>query len=75
MEIAKGVGLDVIRLKADMAAPEIAAKIAGNGGLARQLGITGTPGLIIGDKVMSGAVPYQTMAGAVADARAARQKD
>ncbi|HIJ63148.1 MAG TPA: DsbA family protein [Rhodospirillaceae bacterium] len=75
MEIAKGVGLDVTRLKADMAAPEIAAKIAGNGGLARQLGITGTPGLIIGDKVMSGAVPYQVMAEAVANARVGRQRD
>ena len=75
MEIAKGVGLNVTRLKTDMAAPEIATKIAGNVGLARQLGITGTPGLIIGDKVMSGAVPYQVMAQAVAEARAGQQKD
>jgi protein-disulfide isomerase len=69
LEIANALDIDTTRLQADMEAPEIGAKIAANIALARALGITGTPGLIIGDKVMPGAVPYQVMADAVAQVR------
>ena len=76
-EIAQANGLDVTRLKADMTAPAIDAVIAANQELARKIGINGTPGIIVGDTLMPGAVPYQTLVQAVADERrrvtAARQ--
>ena len=40
--------------------------------LAGQLGATGTPLFVVGDKVMNGAVTYDTMKSAIAAARAAK---
>jgi protein-disulfide isomerase len=71
MEVAKGAGLDLARLKTAMADPAIEAKIAANRGLAQRLGITGTPGLIVGDRLVPGAMPYPALVQAVAEARAA----
>jgi protein-disulfide isomerase len=71
LDIAKSVGVDVPRLKKDMAAPEIAAKIAATIDLAHHLGINGTPGLIVGDRLVSGAMPYPALVQAVDEARAA----
>ncbi|WP_158240842.1 DsbA family protein [Telmatospirillum siberiense] len=69
MDLARSSGLDVERLKQDMTAPDIEAKIAANKSLAQTLGITGTPGLIIGDRLTPGAMPYDAMVQAVAAAR------
>ncbi len=69
LQIAKAAGLDVARLKTDMASPEIAAKIAANIDLARKIGLTGTPGLIIGGSLVPGAMPYEALKQAVAEAR------
>ena len=69
MDIAQSVGLDLKRLKADMAAPDIAAAIESNKALARALGINGTPGLIIGDRFTAGAMSYEALRQAVAEAR------
>jgi protein-disulfide isomerase len=54
MRTAKGVGLDVERLRADMADSEIAAVIDRNRKLAEALGIDGTPSFIIGDTLVPG---------------------
>lgn len=51
-EAAKKIGLDVKKLKEDMATPEIAETIAKNHKLASYWGINGTPGFVIGDDVM-----------------------
>ena len=68
--IAESVGIDPDKLKEDMAAPEIEAIIKRNLALAQALGITGTPAFVIGDKVYSGALNYETMQTIVRSARA-----
>lgn len=50
--------------------PAIEAEIAKNMNLAGQLGATGTPLFIVGDKVMNSAVGYETLKDAVKAARA-----
>ncbi|MDR3438195.1 DsbA family protein [Telmatospirillum sp.] len=69
LEIAKQRGLDVKRLTSDMQAPEIAAKITANVTLARQIGVNGTPALIIGDRLIPGAMPYDALVQAVSEVR------
>ena len=53
--------------------PEIDAELKRNYQLAGELGATGTPLFVVGDKVMNGAVGYDVLKKAIADARAARQ--
>src|SRR6266567_4950429 len=48
MSTSKSVGLDVERLRKDMAAPEITDEIIANFNLARALRISQTPGFIVG---------------------------
>src|SRR5205823_3690220 len=55
--VASEVGLDVERLKKDMASPDIAATLQKNYTLAQSLGINGTPAFVIGDAFAPGAVP------------------
>ena len=50
--------------------PAIEAELKRNFQLAGQLGATGTPLFIVGDRVMNGAVGYQTLREAIAKARA-----
>jgi protein-disulfide isomerase len=52
--IAMQVGLDIERLKADMQDPAITETLDANYGLARTLGVEGTPAYIVGDTVISG---------------------
>jgi protein-disulfide isomerase len=53
-EIAKSVGLDLDKLHKDMDSPEIMAELDQNIDLGRTLNITGTPGFIVGDQIISG---------------------
>jgi protein-disulfide isomerase len=50
--------------------PAIEGELAGNMKLAGQLGATGTPLFVIGDRVMNGAVGYDMLKNAIAKARA-----
>ena len=50
--------------------PAIEAELKSNFQLAGQLGATGTPVFVVGDRVMNGAVGYETLKKAIADARA-----
>ena len=50
--------------------PAIEAELNGNMKLAGQLGATGTPLFVIGDRVMNGAVGYDMLKDAIAKARA-----
>jgi predicted DsbA family dithiol-disulfide isomerase len=61
MKVASSVGLDVERLKADMAAPEIDRALKANIKLAEALDIRGTPGFVIGDEIVPGAVGLETL--------------
>ena len=69
---AKDQGFDLIRLKQDMASEEVAATLSEDTKLASALGITGTPGYVIGKNVVLGAVGLATLKGRIDTARAER---
>ena len=68
-QVAGSVGLDVDRLKHDMAAPEIDRAVKDNLALASALDIRGTPGFIIGDHIVPGAIDLDALKDMIADAR------
>jgi protein-disulfide isomerase len=68
-EIAKSAGVDIERTKKSMDAVEIEKALAANLDLAQTLGVTGTPGFIVGNRLVPGAVDYATLKQLVADAR------
>jgi protein-disulfide isomerase len=69
LELAEDVGIDVDKLKADMAAPEIDALLGRHHQLADKLGVTGTPAFIIGQEVVPGAIDAETMRAKIKQAR------
>ncbi|MCC7167060.1 MAG: thioredoxin domain-containing protein [Rhodospirillales bacterium] len=71
---AQSVGLNVEQLKADMADKSIDEALAKTRDLARALGINGTPGFVIGEHIVPGAVPPATLKQWIADARAKPKK-
>ena len=56
LKIAAKTGLNAKRLEADMADPKWKTVIAKNRALARELGIAGTPGFIVGNELVPGAL-------------------
>jgi protein-disulfide isomerase len=68
-DLASGLGLDVERLKADMASPVVEKEISRNLQLAKALNINGTPGFVVGSQVVPGATDLQTLKDLVEDAR------
>ncbi len=66
---AKSAGIDVERLKRDMAAPEIDSMLQANHQLAAALDIRGTPGFVIGDEIVPGAVSIDALRQLIAAAR------
>ena len=70
--IAQELGLDVERLRTDMASEEVDALIDANRELASRLGVTGTPAFLIlgpaGVQVSPGALDADQLAGMIADA-------
>ncbi len=67
--IAKEAGVDVERAKRGMDAPEIEQALNANMELAQALGITGTPGFVVGKQLAPGAIDYDTLKRFVAEAR------
>ena len=61
LAIAAEVGLDVEQLQRDIQDPEIDALIERNHQLARDLGINGTPGFIIGEEIVRGATSLENL--------------
>lgn len=59
--MAGAAGLDVAKLKTDMQAPKVEAVLRANLALADKLGIQGTPGFVIGDQLIPGAVSLDTL--------------
>lgn len=57
--VAADVGLDLERLKADMADPAIEERLAENYALAERLNINGTPAFVIGEELVPGALPME----------------
>jgi protein-disulfide isomerase len=66
---AESVGLDVDWLKQDMAAPDILQALRANVALAHALNIRGTPGFIIGNRIVGGALDLDTLKNMIAAAR------
>ncbi|MDR2770086.1 MAG: thioredoxin domain-containing protein [Rickettsiales bacterium] len=58
---AKEVGLDVSKLEKDLNGTEVSQELSQVRELAQQFQISGTPYLIINDKVFPGAIPYSTI--------------
>lgn len=64
--------LDEVRTARDLTASSLKAELTKNLDLGRALGLTGTPAYVIGDRILSGAVGYDEMKKAIAEARAKR---
>jgi protein-disulfide isomerase len=71
---AQSAGLDVEKLKRDMQAPEIDRVLQANQQLAEALDIHGTPGFVIGDEVVPGAVGVDALRQMIAAARSEKKK-
>ncbi len=69
ISIAEKVGLDVKKLRADMASPRVTAEIEETYALANKLGVNGTPAFIIDDKLIPGALGLQALQQQVASVR------
>jgi protein-disulfide isomerase len=69
MRIAQQSGLDMARLRTDMNSSAITAQIDANRRLAEELGVTGTPAFVIGERLIPGAVDPTTLRGLIAQAR------
>ena len=71
LEVAKSVGINVTKLKKTMKnkASEIADQIQGNLTLGGSIGVTGTPGFVVGEDFIPGAVDLQTFKDKVRTAR------
>ena len=68
-KVAGSVGLDLERLKQDMSAPEIGQALKTNLALADALNIRGTPGFIVGNHIVPGAIDLDALRNMVAEAR------
>ncbi|MDF0673160.1 MAG: DsbA family protein [Nitrospira sp.] len=55
------VGLDAKRMETDMADPKWQTVIDKNRALARELGISGTPGFIVGNELVPGALDLNVL--------------
>lgn len=68
----RSAGLNEMRTAKDLTSPALKAEIKKNLDLGRALGLTGTPSYIVGNRILSGAVGYDALKTAVAEARAAK---
>jgi protein-disulfide isomerase len=71
LKAAEGLGLDMVKLKADMASPEVKAELDRVKELAKTLSINGTPHFLVGDRAIGGAPEnlYDLLEGHVTDLR------
>jgi len=69
LKTAAASGLDLDKLKTDMAAPDVDKIIQRNFALAEALNIDGTPGLVVGNVVIEGAADLDEMRKRIAAAR------
>jgi protein-disulfide isomerase len=68
----RAAGLDEARVASDLNNKAIAAEVTKNLELGRALGLTGTPSYVVGNRILAGAVGYDELKKAVAEARAAK---
>jgi protein-disulfide isomerase len=73
-KLAKEAGVDVDKLKKDLEDPSIDAELKSHLEVTKSLGIQGTPGFLVNEKVFRGYVPYDTLTGAIKEAREAKKE-
>jgi predicted DsbA family dithiol-disulfide isomerase len=71
LQIAREVGVEVERMRADMEDSTIEESVKRNIELARAIGVTGTPTFVVRDAMLVGFKPLAQMERAIADARSA----
>ena len=69
LRIAKSVGAKIDLVKNQMYSSDINVSLRQNFKLAQRLGVSGTPGFIIGNRVIRGAIDITTMKRLVNDER------
>lgn len=69
----KEAALDPARVTTDAKAADVQAEIGNNLNLARMLQIGGTPAFVVGDQLLAGAVGYDALKAAIAEARARKR--
>jgi protein-disulfide isomerase len=69
MRTASRLGLDLDRLRQDMQSREIDEIVQANLGLAREVGVRGTPAFVIGDRLIPGAMDPESMRALIAEVR------
>jgi len=67
--VAKEMELDMVRLEKDLQSNEISATLQENMELGEKLGINGTPGFVIGNEVIAGAVGAEPLRQVIASTR------
>lgn len=70
LRIARSVGIDIERLKADMESDSVREHIVRSDELAREIGFSGTPSFVIGKRGLFGAASAEELAKLVEEARA-----
>jgi protein-disulfide isomerase len=75
LDIAKKLGINTEKLKAEIPKAEVTAELDKNRQLAEEIGIRGTPALIIGSELYPGAMPYDEMKKAVETARGGKKPE
>lgn len=73
LQIARDSGVDEDQLLTDMADPEIEANIMKTKYLVQNIGISGTPGFVIGDQIIPGFVPYERLKDIISKERETRK--
>ena len=68
LKVAKNLGLDIERLRKDMASADVQSHISLSMKLARSLGITGTPTFVVGDILKPGVISLADLRKLVANA-------
>jgi protein-disulfide isomerase len=68
-KVAASIGLDLDRLKQDAKSSDVAAQLKANAALGNELDIGGTPGFVIGDAIIPGALSLDALRQQIANAR------
>jgi len=69
---ARTAGLDLGKAQAAATSERVTAEIDKNLAIGGKLGISGTPGWVVGDRVVVGALPYEQMVATIEEARKSR---
>lgn len=69
LRLAEKVGADTNLIKREMYSNEVSAMLQRNADLAKRLGVRGTPGFIIGDTIVPGAIDLSALRSLIAGAR------